>query len=221
MDPVSVLAEVLDVLLHQFLQALRRHPHLSVFPAAFWTTVAAGLYLRYARRQLRRSQQLLRLTPAIGVLAVAAAAADLALGGRVEIIHAALAAYLAIPLGAGRRVVARLDALVATRRWSQPTEPHHHLRHLGQRQLTYLIALGLNVFLAAIAGDPYQLGSRPALDRQDPGSLAAVDWLHMAAFVFTAAIAVDAATTASRLALTGRTRHRRSPEAPGHRTGRR
>lgn len=208
MDAWGVLGQVLGVLAEQMVRALSRAPHLSVFPVLFWATVAAGLYLRYARGQRTRSQDLLRLTPVIGVLAVVVAAIDLAVRGQVEVVHPSLVAYLAVPLGAGRRALARLDGLAATRHWRHsPNDRRQELRYLGQRQLTYVVALLLYMVLAAIAGEPYRLGSRPALDGNDPSSLAAVNWLHLAAFLFTLAIALDPIVTATQLA-----RSRRSPE---------
>ena len=80
-----------------------------------------------------------------------------------------------------------------------PAGPYWDDRQLATRQTTYLTALLLVMALAAIAGDTYRLGARPVLDRADPGSLGTVNWLHLTAFLFTAAIIIDTAVTISRL----------------------
>ena len=195
-----MLAEILGLLATMAVGAVRRAPHLSLFPVLFWGTVAAGLYLRYRRHQTTRSDRVLRATVLVGVVAVAVGTLDLAVRGTVEIIHPCLVAYLTVPLGAGRRVLARLDAIAVTRRWRAPQlPPAQLLRAFGQRQTTYLTALLLDMALAAIAGDTYRLGARPVLDRADPGSLETVNWLHLTAFLFTTAIIIDTAVTITRL----------------------
>ena len=83
-----MLAEILGLLARMAVGAVRRAPHLSLFPVLFWGTVAAGLYLRYWRHQTTRSDRVLRATVLVGVVAVAVGALDLAVrlrqGERVE-----------------------------------------------------------------------------------------------------------------------------------------
>lgn len=57
------------------------------------------------------------------------------------------------------------------------------------------------MLLSTIAGEPFTLESRVDLERNDPTSLEAVNWLHVVAFIFTAAIVVDLPITLSRVGI--------------------
>ena len=193
--------EIVTVLVDVAVRALERAPQLVAVSVAFWTTVALGLGLRYlgGDRGRRRSDRILALTPLVGVVGVLAAALDLAGGTPVEVVHPSTVAYLAVPLGVGRRVLARLDAAVLHHRLRRDRSPAAELAGLRARLLTYVLAVVGNTALSVVNGDPYRPLHSVELDEADPaGALAEVNWLHLMAFAFTLAVVADAVITLSR-----------------------
>lgn len=196
--------EIVTVLVDTALRAVQRAPQLVGISVLFWSTVAVGLGVRYlggdrAQRR-RRSDRVLRVTPLIGVVAVTAAALDLVGGTPVQVVHPSMVAYLALPLGVGRRVLARLDAAVWEHRLRRDRTPAAELGNLGARLVTYVLAIAGNTALSVVNGDPYRLFTSVELDETDPAAaMASVNWLHLLAFAFTLAVVADAVVTLSRV----------------------
>lgn len=163
--------------------------HLSALSVAYWLVVGAFVVTRWGLGRRETSDRLRPLVVALGVLAVTVAAVDVAVRG-ATVTHVSLVAYLATPLGIGRFLVAKGDAL----RFGTPQPTV--LRRLGLRLLSYGLAFACFVLLSALDGQPWFF-SAPDLDATSvTGLLDDTAWMPLMATVFGLTAVVDLLSSA-------------------------
>lgn len=179
-EPLSRTDELLGLLLRTVAENL----HLYAVSAAYWILIAAFLGLRYGLRRRPTSDRLRLPIVALGVVAVAVAAADVTVRGEAGITHVSLVAYLATPIGIGRYLVARWDR-----------RPPGALSALGMRLVTYAVAFVAFVTLSALEGTPWSF-DRPRIDRSSPHTIVEdTAWMRFMATVFGLLLIADTVTS--------------------------
>lgn len=128
----------------------------------FWVLVVAGLVARYGFGAKRTGLALLAATPAVDLLLLVAAAADLRWHGRVNIAHGVAAVYLGVSIAYGRKMISWADTLAARRAGVGPGPVKRFgaeyaaecWRDVARTLAAALIAAGLLKLLDLAAGTP-------------------------------------------------------------------
>ncbi|MGH3786432.1 MAG: hypothetical protein ACRDRG_07730 [Pseudonocardiaceae bacterium] len=128
----------------------------------FWVMLGAGLAARYLLRARRLSAVLLLAVPALDVVLVAAALADVAGGSPPGLAHGLAAVYLGFTVAFGHSMIRWADARFGHRFATGPPPARpprygtakvaYEWRGWGKAALAWAITLGVMLVIAAVGG---------------------------------------------------------------------
>ncbi len=130
---------------------------------AFWVVIIAGLTTRYIMKQQKLSMVFFALVPVIDIVLLTAATIDMLNGASATIAHALAAAYIAVSLVFGKRMIARADKLF--RQWVLKEHitkdklfgmhyANASLQFTRHHILAYLVGTGLMWLVVWLVGQP-------------------------------------------------------------------
>lgn len=131
--------------------------------AGFWVLILAGLSMRYLFGKKKTGLILLAMTPAVDLILLAAAAADLYRGSEATQAHALAAVYIGVSIAFGKSMIKWADErflYYIAKKGKRPEKRYgleharHNIKGFARHAAAYLIGAALLLGTVLIADDP-------------------------------------------------------------------